>query len=188
MSNIDSKIKSYYLSRKLTDEQLDIIKNTKIKSDRSHRSSNLSEILKYAAIFVLLVGTIYSIFLFPMYQKNALLNDYATEIAYNHRKNLPIEIISSDIEQIGAKMEKLNFTLEFPDSLQENYNLVGSRYCSVDNRIAAQLKLLGQNEQVATLFIFKKNKDLEFEIKTIVKNDVKVMLWESDDLIFALAK
>ena len=63
--------------------------------------------------------------------------------------------------------------------------LVGGRYCSVDNRIAAQLKLEDCDGGFITCFLFKKKESFSFD-ETITKKHVEVELWDEDPLIVAV--
>lgn len=186
MDNLNSKIKSYYLSKKLTEEQLRKIKNRKL--GKGYKLPFIPNAIKYAAVFIAIIGISYSIFVLTTYQKHTLLESYASEVAYNHKKQLPVEITSSDISELRDKLIKLDFELKFPEIINDNHQIIGGRYCSVDNKIAAQLKIKTKNTKIATLYVFKKDEKLTFDLKNYEMDSVKVMIWHSNDLIFALAE
>lgn len=186
MDNLNSKIKSYYLSKNLTEEQLRKITNSKARI--GNKLFVTPNILKYASVFIAILGISYCIYILSSYQKNNLLESYASEVAYNHKKQLPVEFTSSNIPDLQDKFKKLDFKLEFPELLKENYKIIGGRYCSVDNKIASQLNIKTKNNKTATLYVFKKDEKLTFDLKNYEMDGVKVMIWHSSDLIFALVE
>lgn len=185
MDDLDKKIKNAYLAKKLSKKQLaDIVNQSKQKIETPrlrYRSA-----LKYAALLVILISTVYGFYLFPIQQENKILNSFATEIAFNHQKALPVEIETSDLNELNKQLNKLNFKIRLPSKITDSMVLKGGRYCSVDNRIAAQLKLKTKNDEIVTCYVFKKEEKFNFD-KKIMMNNVQVDLWNSDGFIYALA-
>ena len=113
------------------------------------------------------------------------------EMAYNHNSQMQMEVLSSSINGVQKHLNRLDFKLiesQFLD--QEKWELMGGRYCSIDGRIAAQLKVKNrQSLQVHTFYQAKlpeawlnitKQKELEVD-------GVKVKVWQEKGLLIGLA-
>jgi hypothetical protein len=135
---------------------------------------------------MIFIGILYSLFLLPKQQQNTIINRFANEIAFNHQKKLPSEIKTNSILELNKMMDKLDFEIVLPQKISTNLVLKGGRYCSVDNRVAAQLKLENKQGKRITCYVFKKNENFEFD-KKILKDNIEVTFWNDDVLIFALA-
>ncbi len=184
MEEIEKQVKEFYNSESLSIEQLEAIESSSNKKNK--RQIVTSNILKYAAVFMVFIGILYALFLLPKQRQNSIINGFAEEIAFNHQKKLPAEIKTNNILELNEKMDKLDFEIVLPQKISTNLVLKGGRYCSVDNRIAAQLKLENKQGKKVTCYVFKKNENFEFDNK-IVKDDVEVTFWNNEALIFALA-
>ncbi|MEO0587603.1 MAG: hypothetical protein AAF078_08180 [Planctomycetota bacterium] len=78
------------------------------------------------------------------------------QIALNHRKDLASEWQTSDIAALCRTMDKLVFDLKLPDTGPlEGTRLLGGRYCSIDGELAAQLHLVGADDQPCTLYVMR---------------------------------
>ena len=95
MVNLERKIKHAYNSKKLSSNQMESIQNA--SPVRYKKRDQIFSLFKYAALFLLILSGIYSIYLLPSQQQNKILNQFATEIAFNHNKNLPPEIKTNSI-------------------------------------------------------------------------------------------
>jgi len=184
MINLERKIKHAYNSKKLSSNQMESIQNA--SPVRYKKRDQIFSLFKYAALFLLILSGIYSIYLLPSQQQNKILNQFATEIAFNHNKNLPPEIKTNSISEINEKLNRLNFKIILPKKVTSHYKLIGGKYCSVKNRIAAQLKLESTDLKVVTCYIFKKEESFDFNT-LINENNTQVLLWNSNDLIYAIA-
>lgn len=185
MDDLDKKIKQAYRSKKLSEKQLSgIINQQAVATKKSPLISK--SLLKYAALFLVVLSTAFALYYFLSPQENKILNQYAEEIAYNHKKGLPVEIETGNVAELNLELTKLNFELYLPPRITNAYELKGGRYCSVDNRIAAQLKLINQQDKVFTCYVFKKEESFNFD-KEFSKKGVQVSLWNSSGLVYALA-
>ncbi|MEE1674899.1 hypothetical protein SNR37_000219 [Agarivorans aestuarii] len=113
------------------------------------------------------------------------------EIAYNHNSQMQMEVMSSSINDIQKHLNRLDFKLIQSQRLdKEKWELIGGRYCSIDGRIAAQLKVRNrQSLQIHTFYQAKlpeewlnitKKKELEVD-------GVKVKVWQEKGLLIGLA-
>jgi len=114
------------------------------------------------------------------------------EIAYNHNRNMAVEIRSSSIDDIDVFLSSLNFTLIKSNHLAgKSLTLLGGRYCSIDGKLAAQLKFQNSADnktytvyQVATPAHFD---SIEEQPITNYINGVKITLWQENGLLLGIA-
>ena len=75
----------------------------------------------------------------------------ADEIAMNHRKALDPEFASARYDELSGLMKGLDFALVEPAHVS-GMELLGARYCSLQSRIACQLKLRDAGGRIHTLY------------------------------------
>ena len=186
MKELEQQIKEFYNSESLSIEQLELIKRQ--SENKNNRLISYPSLLKYAAILVAAAAgvVLYSVFFIPIQQQNSIVNSFAEEIAFNHQKQLSSEYVTSSILELDTKMDKLDFVLSLPLIITNDFDLKGGRYCSVDKRIAAQLKLENNEGEIVTCYVFRKKESFDFN-KTIIYVNTEVAIWDNGTLIFALA-
>jgi len=83
----------------------------------------------------------------------------------------------------------LDFGLARPESLAANYRLIGGRYCSIQGRLAAQLKVEDTNSgEIATLYITPVTERLiGISDQQVVHDNVNIKLWKADNFFYGLA-
>ena len=180
MKDVEKYIKSYYNNKSLSVNQLEAIKG------RLERRSMFRHALKYAAVALTLVVAISTYYYIQIYTPNQLLKSYAEEVMFNHKKKLTSDIITNDIAMLNIKMKKLNFELVLPQNIGKKYTLLGGRYCSVNQRIAAQLKLKNAQNKILTLYVLDKLENEKIE-KHFTIDDTQVDIWNDDNRVFLLA-
>ena len=119
----------------------------------------------------------------------SILYRVSKEIAVNHNKNLGPEYYSDSFTKLNADMTSLDFTIAKPSFYEnQNYNLIGSRYCTIQGNIAALLKLKDEEGNVYTLYQCTMTEDLEkINNETSENNGVKIKVWKENGLFFGLA-
>jgi hypothetical protein len=122
----------------------------------------------------------------PKYHQTSIVTAFAEEIAFNHQKQLPPDLKTSNLFELNSKMSKLDFNLFLLKNITTDYKLQGGRYCSVGDRIAAQLKLKDSVGKIVTCYVFKKLEKFDFEHK-IIFNSILETIWDNDTLICAIA-
>ena len=114
--------------------------------------------------------------------RSDLTGAIGAEIATNHRRDLDPEFRSSDIAVIAQHMDHLDFDLRAATSIAERgLQVVGARYCSVQGRIAAQLRLADGG----TLYVVRAFGRVREG--TQPHDDILVELWREGDLLIGLA-
>lgn len=114
-----------------------------------------------------------------------------TEIAYNHNKNLDVEIQSSSLVKVRKYLSKLDFPIISSERLShDTWELIGGRYCSLQGQFAAQLIVRNKATQAnCTLYQLKIPTNIT-EVSGFSENfksGVKVNLWIENGLLLALA-
>lgn len=181
MEEIDKKIREYYHSKSLSKDQLQRITSGEKTRTSAH---SWSSILKYAAVIVLIGIAFFS---YQSIQKNNLLKEYAKVVAYNHHKGLAPAIKAQSVSELNSLMNKLNFEIEFPQKIHNNYALLGGRYCSIDKRMAAQLKIQNKKtNQIETLYVLAKIPNDDYD-NSILLDSTSVHIWNSQTNLFVLA-
>ncbi len=182
MKSLDQIIKEHYEGKRLSESQLkQITENARVKKSPKRHLISFSIA---ASILVLLA---YFLLIHPAINKNNIVKSYAEEIATNHLKQRPMEVITDDANLISSSLPKLNFKVNYDNRLASFGQLVGAKYCHVDDQIAAQLRLLDKANNKLTCYQFKQQHNIRFE-KTITSQNVQVHLWTQDTLVFAVAE
>lgn len=185
MKKLDEQIITFYKKKSLSVEELELIKNKTSINDNKIKKI-IPKIFKYAAIFILIFST-YILLIHPKHQQNSIINNFANEIAIKHQLQVPSEFKSNNIMEINSLMKKLNFNLILPKKNISELELLGAKYCSVNNRIAAKLELTNKKNEMITCYVFKKTEKFTFN-NQVNYNNTKVTFWDNNEVIFALAQ
>ena len=184
---LKENIPEHYQRFELSPTQLD--KLDQLQRNRKGRErSQLWFKFSFAAMAVSVL--LLSLFLFR--GTESIAEKIAEEIAYNHNKNMQLEIKTASIDDIQNFLSKIDFTLIQSKHLpSEHWELMGARYCSIQGKLAVLMKLKNQSDgKTQTLYQvtypedFKNNGPMPFE--TYV-NGVQVKLWREKGLLLALA-
>jgi len=143
----------------------------------------------YASACLLLTGLILSLSLF---NQSSLTERVMDEIAYNHRQEMPVEVAANSMPAIGGYLDRLSFSLISPRALVDSgWQILGGRYCSINGKLAAQLKVRNVAEdKVYTLYQASTEGDLTQTGLSMTSNmvgDVKVSIWQEQGLLLGLA-
>jgi len=139
-----------------------------------------------ASIFVIILTTwIYSGYNIDIREQ------VAKEIAYNHSKQMALEITSNNLDDIGAYLSELDFNLVVSQKVRQAKQVfLGGRYCSIQNKLAAQLRVKDENSNNAYTYYqaiipdgFKLN---GATYSTWIK-DIYVELWIEGGVLLGLA-
>ncbi len=119
----------------------------------------------------------------------SLVRAIATEVAANHAKSRPLDVEASSFSELRRAMDRFDFTLVQPESPHcADLTLVGARYCSIQGRPAAQIRL--SDERGETFTLYETRDDASFvelrEAELVVDGSI-VRIWRGDGLLFALA-
>jgi len=182
MKNLDPKIKVNFLDQGQSENQLN-----KICQDQKSKKLNYKLLFGAATVVALVLGVFWAFLVQPSINKNKIVFAYATEIALNHKRQLPMEIVSTDTKVLNASLENLNFDISYDETLQGFGILVGGRYCKVNNQLAAKLKIVDRENKTLTCYQFVQQHKVSFDEKLNYKG-TNVHLWTQDSLVFAVAR
>ena len=166
--------------------------------DKRTPKTNHSILFKFAAAASLIITLTFSVMQF--YFDDEVLTQVVNEIAENHIRLDKIEYQSSQITEIAAHFDKLDFVPRLPEdlSLVDSRQMLGARYCSIQGEIALQLRYGDAIDESATLYIALPNAKTKSKIKrelsalkmpytSTVKN-VNVSVWYEEDLLYAVSQ
>jgi len=109
------------------------------------------------------------------------------EIAVNHLRALDPEFAVTRFDEISRHMERLDFEPRLPERIAErNLTVQGARYCSVQGRIAAQVRLTDSDGARYTLYMVRAIPRVR--AGTTTHDGVEVELWNEGDLSIGLAR
>ena len=117
-----------------------------------------------------------------------------SEIVYNHNQDMPIEIASSSLTDISEYLNKLSFSIVLPSALSEpNWQLLGGRYCSINGKLAVQLKVKNlKDNTISTFYQAAVEKDVIDKSGNASKSDmingIGVSIWHEQGLLQGLAR
>ncbi len=142
-----------------------------------------------AAMAMLVLGAVW--IGWQQYRTTMEVKQLMAEIVYNHNKQMAMEIESDTIEVVKSFLTKLDFPLIATDRLPpDQWQLLGGRYCSLQGKLAAQLKLrqVGSGD-IYTLFQTVCPPGIA-ETGTLTSsyiNGVEVQLWSERGLLLGMA-
>lgn len=144
----------------------------------------------WAMVFVLIAGVSIG-YLWKNHPASLNLSKLPQEIVYHHNKKIEPEIQTNSISELRSFLTKLDFNLVESKFLPSNeWELLGGRYCSLQGRLAAQIKIRNKTSQkIYTLYqlaIPEHLKSMDRAFENYV-DGVKVKIWREQGLLFGIA-
>ena len=129
-------------------------------------------------------------YLLPIQTNHERLELVAAEIALNHAKQFDAEFSTPNIASLVGIMTLLDFAPVHPQRMQlETYHIMGARYCTIGNSIAAQIHMKDDLESAYTLYEFRIPSALKIENTTVINvGDIQVTLWHEGEVAMGLAQ
>ncbi len=139
-----------------------------------------------AALFLVL----FTLYFIEDYRWSRYMEKVADEVILNHIKNLEPDVHSASLNQVRNMLPKLDFNLI--DSAQPDnahLTLEGGRYCSIQGRLAAQLRLKREETgQRFTLYQIPSPGGLAILKERVFSRDgLTVRIWMEKGLLLAMA-
>ena len=183
-------IKDHFANVHLSNEQLCRLERLQTDSCTPSASTRfMRSPMTRAALLLLMVGVAW--FGIQQYRYTAAVDRLVAEIAYNHNKQMGMEIESNAIETVKAFLTKLDFPLIATDRLPgDEWQLLGGRYCSLQGKLAAQLKLRQvETGDIYTLFQTARPAGMPVSstIRQTYVNGIEVRLWSERGLLVGMA-
>ncbi len=190
---IDEHVKGHYRSQLFDEKKLNKLLELGGVSETeiSFHKPFLKPYFSWIASIIFMVVVFWGYFNFEQNQalKNNLTQLIAQEIALNHNKQLKLDFEAKDYESLNQVMAKLDFTIS--KSEYENLaglEIVGARYCSIQGKIATQIRLKDKDGKYFTLYQTKLTDLLKKSPAAIQRiQQVEVRQWQEGDLFFGLA-
>lgn len=179
--NFKERLNSHYLDKHLSPEQLDRLQQLKSSRDANKNNRYIISSCALVCISILLLSFFHS-------HDN---NPISKQIAYNHSIKLQMEVLSPDYNTVQNHLNKLGFKLVSSAKIEsKEWKLIGGRYCNINGKIAAQLKV--HNAKTDSEYTFYQAKLAADDIAEITDNEmyidgVKVQLWREKGLLMGLA-
>lgn len=157
---------------------------------RAENSGSYRYAFQFTAALLLMVSLALTL---KWFNQPSLSQQIMDEIAYNHQQRMPIEVASASLEEIRGYLDKLTFPLIASNTLDKpDWKLLGGRYCSINGKIAAQLKLKNRSDNnVYTLYQASIDGELEKIVgdarTTKMIDGVGVSIWQEKGLLLGLA-
>lgn len=192
---LKKSVKDYVESQQLSNEQLETL--TKLINSRHAKSSRNKE-FKLRAIAAALVVSIALGMFWGIGARNQtnVSQLIAEEVAHNHLKMKPMEVSSGSLNEVRAYFSKLDFSLSRSNFVvNNNLQLIGGRYCSIQGETAAQLRM--KDITTGDIQIFYQapyNKDMFRDLPKLRQgqepvrhyvNGIGVDVWVEKGLLFA---
>jgi len=112
------------------------------------------------------------------------------ELAYHHNKNMEMEVESSSFERVKEYLSRLDFSLiQSQEFSSDKWELVGGRYCSLQGRLAAQLRYRNKESQkyyTVYQLAYPTGVPLDGPIK-MYEQGVAIKIWKEKGLLFGIA-
>lgn len=212
---IDEAIMEHFSSKSLSDNQLDQL--MAMQSEASQKQADADAVNQPARVTETITKTGLRRFLpdfrgyryafyatacmlaivcltvtFSLLNQPPLSQRIMSEIAYNHKQGMPIEVASNSVDDIRNYLKKLSFPIISPSALAKpNWQFLGGRYCSINGKLAAQLKIKNlADNNVYTLYQAATEGGIEksdAKLKTHMIDGVGVSIWREKGLLLGLA-
>ncbi len=193
MKSIKKACQDHYQEQPLSNAQLDKLKALQQSQDPRNHSTSLFSTNKSSGYFALAASLFFIAIASWLINgnQNQLAKQVAAEIAYNHSKQMALEISSNKLGLIKAHLSKLDFNLiESDKAEQEHWDLLGGRYCSIQGKLAAQLRVKQNNTKGYHTFyqaIIPTDLNLNNKTYSTWVEGTQVELWIEDGVLLGLA-
>lgn len=195
IKSIDKALKIHYASKSLSEDQLNKLMSMQTESKTRWWNHLLPDTRNYRYAFYvtafMLLGCLFAVY--SLIDKAPLSQRIMNEIVYNHKQDMPIEIQSNSITDISDYLSKLSFSMVLPGVFSDpNWQLLGGRYCTINGKIAAQLKVKNlKDNSTYTFYQAAIDKDLEKPNATSMTDTIDgvgVSIWREQGVLLGLAK
>ncbi|MCJ8339561.1 MAG: hypothetical protein MJK10_13920 [Pseudomonadales bacterium] len=175
------QLRAHYLQQQLSSRQLQQLQGLTANSNRHF----------FSAITAVAASTIFALGLYLFNFSTPDYSNISREIAYNHNSKMQMEVLSPALNDVKGHLNRLGFNLVSSSKLDsEKLHLIGGRYCNINGKIAAQMKLQhSETKKVYTFYQAKMPADIvdSFEEVEVLIDGVKVKLWREKGLLMGLA-
>jgi len=199
MKQLKAACKRHYQQQSLSTKQLDQLMALQQRGEQSEAADEFGKrnyfttvtMYKPFALAASFCIIIFSAWMYSSYNID-LPKQIAKEIAYNHSKQMALEITSNDLNTVTAYLSELDFTLIASNRLNHMaQKLLGGRYCSIQGKLAAQLRIEDKNSTMLTYTYYQAiipdDLDLGGTTYSTWINGIYIELWVEHDVLLGLA-
>lgn len=201
MNEQDERVRDYYenltMSKDRVEMLLKVAQNSEdaIGTDVTHVSGGRSILskLQWSPWFQTAMGCglilLVSLWMHTSGSQTELATRTLREVAMNHTTRLEPEFSGSSLASLDNSMHQLPFNLVLPRNIDGEYELIGSRYCSLGGVLAAHVRLHNKKSgKPMSLFVTSNSADLD-QIQTQQKKleGVEVEIWREGGFFYASA-
>lgn len=178
---LNKQLSRHYLEKSLNDEQL----------ARLQSLQNTKTPTQYKVYTSIAAGGLLAVLGYLYQAEPKHLSTISKDIAYNHNSQLQMEVLSHELQTVQGRLNRLGFQLVSSNKLEEGkWQLIGGRYCNINGKIAAQMKL--RNAESKAIYTFYQAKVPNEFINSLSDKEtaidgVKVKLWREKGLLMGLA-
>lgn len=202
-NELDTHVKNYYQGLNLRSEKLASLRTmaeTALSSPQEEETALprttinqrwlLQRNLAVAATALICIVSLFQFMRPDGLSEDALAMLVSREIALNHNKGLLPEVKANNYSSLNAQLDKLDFSLlQSKKGQLLDLQLIGARYCSIHGQLATQIRLLGDNGEIYTLYQTQLNEELQALPEEDYEVDgVHVQQWQEAGLFFSLAQ
>lgn len=186
---LKEQVKKYFDAHSLSEDQIQKLLE---RQKKAKEEIKLKKLQVYAGLAVSVASLlVVSTYLFLNDQSELNIEHFPEEIAYHHNKQMSSEYKASSIKGLKKHLTKLDFSLADSELLPESeWEVLGARYCSLQGRLAAQIKIRNTREgEIYTLYQMDlpDNLDSKFTPFDEFHDGVRVRIWSEKGLLFGLA-
>ncbi len=194
-NGLKNSVKDFIESQELNGEQLDNL--TRLINSKQEKQLKEKR-FKFRAIAAVLIAVVSaSAYLGFIENNNTNIPQLiAEEVAHNHLKMKPLEVSGGSLNDVRVYFEKLDFALTHSSYVaNNNLQLLGGRYCSIQGETAAQLHMRDEKTG-ATQIVYQAPYDKEMfaELPDLQEgqmpvrrfvNGIAVDVWVEKGVLFA---
>ena len=122
--DLNEQLRDHYQKKKLSKVQSEALMGL---SKQRQLRMYIGAIAASAALVIVLISS----------QLQYSISDMANEVSYNHLKGMPVEVITTNYDELNQALDRLDFKARQSVKLASFFTLEGARYCSIDGKIAA---------------------------------------------------
>ncbi len=187
--DLDNRLRDYYESIDLPpDVSGDLVSLIRHSNREDRRQLWWQRPLVAVAIFTICILS--TVLLAQTYFDRQELERVAAEIALNHVRRFDTEFEAQSIAALTPEMTQLDFAPVHPQRMKyENYELLGARYCTINDSIAVQIHLEDEQDHEYTLYEFREAIDVApGKSHEYTFDEIHVTLWQEGEVVMGLAQ
>jgi hypothetical protein len=142
-------------------------------------------------VVLLCIALFGAVWLANFVQENMIAERILSEISLYDAKNLDMEAFFTNTGELREKLPALNFSIAaLSKGIEENYHLMGGRYCAIDGQLGAQLRLMSaETGEALNLYVVCATEELSrFAERIEAEDNDHLKIWQECGLFLALSK